>query len=160
MGFLKLLKGTKLRDNAEEFGLIYRSKAPYEVLQTNSITYEELAKLKGIAFLVEKYYNSGKFKKALKYLLSLYNEPFDFYESYYDYWDKNNLLYRRYSLNNLYDILNNCAKSQKIVDSELFIDYLKFDYMYNTDNRAYPVCLKGNGLKIPDDIKSLIHNVD
>ena len=36
LGFLKLLKGSRLRDRANDFGCLFTERAPYEVLQTTA----------------------------------------------------------------------------------------------------------------------------
>ena len=46
LGFLKVLKGSPLYRETEKYGIIYRSRPPYEVLQTKWMTCEELLKLK------------------------------------------------------------------------------------------------------------------
>ncbi|MBP2072231.1 B12-binding domain-containing radical SAM protein [Thermoanaerobacterium butyriciformans] len=157
LGFLKLLKGTDLRKNADKYCIEFRSDTPYEVLKTSTMSYYELYELKSIAFLVDKYYNSGRFNKTLNFLLSFYDEPFDLYKSMYDYWESYNLFNRRHSLNDLFDIMYKFAVSKRI-DSELLEDYLRYDYMYSTNNKAYPDCLKDLHQKIPDNVKSLLHN--
>jgi hypothetical protein len=121
------------------------------------MSYYELHELKSIAFLVDKYYNSGRFNKTLNFLLSFYDEPFDLYKSMYDYWESNNLFNRRHSLNDLFDIMYKFAVSKRI-DSMLIKDYLRYDYMFSTNNKAYPNCLKDVHQKIPDNVKSLLHN--
>ena len=42
LGFLKLLKGTELYDRREEYGIVCSESAPYEVLKTKWLSYEEL----------------------------------------------------------------------------------------------------------------------
>ncbi|SNX55265.1 B12-binding domain-containing radical SAM protein [Thermoanaerobacterium sp. RBIITD] len=157
LGFLKLLKGTNLRKYKDKYGIEFRSDAPYEVLKTSTMSYYELHELKSIAFLVDKYYNSGRFNKTLNFLLSFYDAPFDLYKSMYDYWESYNLFNRRHSLNDLYDIMYKFAVSKRI-DSMLIKDYLRYDYMFSTNNKAYPNCLKDVYQKIPDSVKSLLHD--
>lgn len=48
LGFLKVLKGSKMHDNAERYGLQYTSCPPYEVLFTKWISYDEILRLKQI----------------------------------------------------------------------------------------------------------------
>ena len=58
LGFLKVLKGSGMQENAERYGLVYRQEPPYEVLCTRWISYGELLKLKAVEEMVEVYYNS------------------------------------------------------------------------------------------------------
>ena len=80
IGFLKLLRGTVIQENAEKYGIKYRSDPPYEVLCTNTISYDELFLLKGIAHTVDRVSNSGKFSLLLEFLFGI-TTPFDFFSS-------------------------------------------------------------------------------
>lgn len=82
LGFLKVLKGTVMEQKAQEYGLVYRSEPPYEVLSTKWISYEELIWLKGIEELVEMYYNSGQFTATLRYVIPSFACPFTFFSQF------------------------------------------------------------------------------
>lgn len=40
LGFLKMLKGTRIRREAAQYGIIYEPQAPYEVLSTHVLSYD------------------------------------------------------------------------------------------------------------------------
>ena len=80
LGFLKVLKGSRMYDMAETYGIVYRKKAPYEVLKTNWMSYDDILKLKGVEEMVEVYYNSHQFEQSVTYLMHFYKAPFDFFE--------------------------------------------------------------------------------
>ena len=80
LGFLKLLHGTKLRENADKYGIVYSSKPPYTVLQTSDIRRDELYRLSQIADLLDRYYSSGKFSRCLDFAVRKAKSPFGFYE--------------------------------------------------------------------------------
>ena len=88
LGFLKLLHGTSLRQKAEDFGYRYMHEAPYTVLQSNWITYAEMSRLAGIAEILERYRESGKFNRCLDTILNGTRSPFRFYEGLYDFIEK------------------------------------------------------------------------
>ena len=48
LGFLKVLKGSKIHKNAGKYGIAYSDKPPYEVLYTKWLSYDEILKLKQI----------------------------------------------------------------------------------------------------------------
>ena len=79
LGFLKLLWGTALRDRAEAYGFIASKKAPYTVLRTNWMTFEELSLLGEIADIMDRYREGGGFESSLEYALSGVDSPFKFY---------------------------------------------------------------------------------
>ncbi len=69
IGFLKLLSGTKIAENAEKYGIKHRSEPPYEVLCTSTLSFDEIYLLKGIAHTVDRVANSGRFALSLSFLL-------------------------------------------------------------------------------------------
>lgn len=81
LGFLKLLSGSILADEAERYGIICRKYPPYEVLQTDSLSFRELTFLKHIETLVDLFYNSGRFRACLSLLEPFFETPFSLYES-------------------------------------------------------------------------------
>ncbi|HHY71065.1 MAG TPA: DUF4080 domain-containing protein, partial [Thermoanaerobacterales bacterium] len=141
LGFLKLLKGTRLRNNAHKHGIVYRSRPPYEILYNKDISYKELCVLKGIARLLDKYYNTGRFQYSLRHLNKRFKRSFDLYMSFYDYCNAGNLFRIRHSLKTQYDILYSYARSLGI-DTELFKDIVKFDFMLTSGKAALPDCIK------------------
>ena len=82
VGFLKLLHGTELRRRAEEYGYVSLSRAPYTVLQSKWISYEEMQALSRMAEVLERYRESGRFAHALWYLTSLVPSQFAFWTGF------------------------------------------------------------------------------
>lgn len=82
LGFLKMLKGSPLRSQAEDFNYIYQQHAPYEVLGNHVITFAELDRLHLIEDMLERYYNSHHFQRTVDYLtFRLYDgQAFKFFE--------------------------------------------------------------------------------
>jgi len=74
LGFLKLLRGTPMRENAD--GYVYLPYEPYTVLKTPDLTREQLNILEDIAYLTDKYLNSGAFSVTLEYFAPA--DPFAF----------------------------------------------------------------------------------
>lgn len=80
LGFLKVLRGSKMHEQSEKYCLVYASNAPYEVLYTKWISFDERCKLKGVEEALEIYYNSGQFTNTLKCVERLFESPFSMYE--------------------------------------------------------------------------------
>ena len=79
LGFLKLLYGTELRNKAEEYGYVASKKAPYTVLKSNWMSFEDLTLLTEIADIIDRYREGGGFENSLEYALLGVESPFDFY---------------------------------------------------------------------------------
>jgi hypothetical protein len=85
LGFLKLLHGTKLRDRADEYGYVCLPEAPYTVLQSKWISYEEMCSLSRVAEVLERYDESGRFMHAKSYFMALADSPFAFWQGLGEY---------------------------------------------------------------------------
>ena len=81
LGFLKLLKGSSMREEGDNYGMKYSPYPPYEILSTDKISYEELIDLKKVEHMVDKYYNSQKFNNILNFFYDKFETSFDFFHS-------------------------------------------------------------------------------
>jgi hypothetical protein len=128
LGFLKLLRGSSLNANAALYAIQCRDTAPYEVLQTNSISAGNLFRLKNIERITDIYYNSGKFKASVKYFTACFETPFDFYESFADFWEDKRYFEVSHARLKLYEILFEFAQSEGI-SPETAVDVLLYDIL-------------------------------
>ena len=65
LGFLKVLKGSYMEKQKENYGPVYKDTPPYEVLYTKWLPYEDVLVLKKVEEMVEVYYNSSQFFEHL-----------------------------------------------------------------------------------------------
>ncbi len=111
LGFLKLLKGTKVRRTAEEHGYVYRSCAAYEVISNRYISAKELSRLKMIEKVLNLYKGRGGFDRTVNYLIqNISDSPFDFYEKLSVYFYENGYQHRSHKKEDLYRILYGFVK--------------------------------------------------
>lgn len=97
LGFLKVLRGSEMHRRAEEYGIIYRSAPPYEVLATRWISCDELMRLKEVEEMLEVYYNSQQFRYTMEALERLFPRPFALYEALADHYSSHETEGRSYS---------------------------------------------------------------
>lgn len=130
LGFLKLLKGSSMRDEAEKWGIIYAPYAPYEILRNKDISYDELLMLKKVEEIVDKYYNSCKFKNSIKFFLDKFENPFDFYYNLAMYFEKKGAFKRSLGNVEYYKMLVDFNKDKlNGNDANLLKEIVKFDYL-------------------------------
>ncbi|MEJ6950720.1 B12-binding domain-containing radical SAM protein [Natronospora cellulosivora (SeqCode)] len=154
LGFLKLLKGSEVRERAEEFSYKYSSLPPYEVLKNKDISYAELLSLKAVEDLLDKYHNSGVFEKSLKFIFYQYkNRFFDFFKDFSIYFEEENLHRRSHSRKSLYDILYNFYKSHIKNDLKIFAEFLKYDLIFNNPGAKLPFWAEDIEIKGFKDIR-------
>lgn len=87
VGFLKLLRGSGLRRDADDLGLIYDPNPPYEILATPWMSARELVRLKAFEEVVERFINEEYFAGTNEFLIrESRRDPFEFFYLFSGYW--------------------------------------------------------------------------
>ncbi len=105
LGFLKVLKGSAMEAEAPQYDIRYQSRAPYEVLSTRWLSYDDILKLKKVERLVDMYYNSGRFQSCLPMAMAGYDSPFQFFEGLALFFSEQGLLERQAGKYDYYNFL-------------------------------------------------------
>ncbi|MDB1945271.1 B12-binding domain-containing radical SAM protein [Clostridium tertium] len=160
LGFLKLLRGSSMREEAEEYGMKYSPYPPYEILKTKDISYDELIKLKKVEEMVDKYYNSQKFDNIIKYLVNKFDTPFDFYYTLGTYFDSKGYFDRNIGNSEYYRVFLDFNMEILKGDNSILKEILKFDYLRFNKKRGMPEFIQRNldkdeELKIKDQFKGI-----
>jgi radical SAM superfamily enzyme YgiQ (UPF0313 family) len=131
LGFLKLLQGSGVRRKVEQWGFKFNTEPPYQVLASNWLSYEELLRLQIIEDLVDKYFNSGRYKYSLTFLVNQQSgDAFGLFEKLAIYWESKG--YHRQAHNAkvlfqlLWDFYLEAFPEQR---NTLFAELLKLDYL-------------------------------
>ncbi|ADI01871.1 B12-binding domain-containing radical SAM protein [Syntrophothermus lipocalidus] len=140
LGFLKMLKGSAIRDKSYEHGYKFSFEPPYEVLQNAYITYGEMVRLKRIEDLVEKYYNSGDFAHSLRYMIKhgWKDDAFRFYEEFAGYWEDKRWHRVHHNKSSLYSMLMQFVSQRRPDLIRPVNELLKFDYLLNYHSQKLP----------------------
>ena len=145
LGFLKLLKGTQMYDEVEKYQYKYYSKPPYEVFSNEFISFGELVKLKNLEKMLDYYYNSEKFRYTCDFVIkNNFDTPFAFFEKIADYYDKKGYLKISHKEVALFNILYNFYVENNLKDLDIFVEFLKYDYLALGKPGLYPEWLKSN----------------
>ncbi len=169
LGFLKLLKGSQMREESEKWGMVYSPYPPYEILKTKDISYEELIILKKIEHMVDKYLNSGKFYKILDFfkLSDRFEDSFEFYYELSKFYDGKGYFKRNISAVDYYYLFVEFNRYIKAGDEELLLDIIRYEYFSYNNTKWIPDFLhldieKAEERKIKEDImqKYSIRNIN
>ena len=170
LGFLKVLKGSYMEEQKENYGLVYKSAPPYEVLFTKWISYEEVLRLKGIEEMVEVYYNSRQFEKTLDALEKEFSSMFHMYERIWGFYKRNNLHNLQHKRAARYSILLDFIRSELGVEdhhakndagsitdkiTEYYRELLTYDYYLRENAKTRPEFAKEN--KITKEFSRLFY---
>ncbi len=138
LGFLKVLKGSRMQENREKYGLLYRKRPPYEVLATNWISYEEILDLKLVEEMLEVYYNSGQFEQTMKVLELTEENPFELYLKLGKFYESRGLLAVSHSRLRRCEILLEFAEERDGEHTELYQETLIFDLYLRENCKTRP----------------------
>lgn len=133
LGFLKVLKGSEMADRAEEFGICYTEKAPYEVLFTKWLSFNEVRKLKRIEEMVELYYNSNQFVHTLRFLEQAFTSPFRMYEELAEFYEEKGYFVNSPARSYRYQVLLAFACEKDRAHEAVYRELLTYD-MYLREN--------------------------
>jgi len=129
VGFLKVLKGTEVIKKYPKDKILFNPYAPYEILQSDSMSYADLRQIKKLERAIDKFYNSGMVANTVDYALTqVFKDGYDFFmrlgDSLTGVGDIKSSLKRSYSL--LYEFLMPYANKETL-DHFIKLDCLSFD---------------------------------
>ncbi len=133
LGFLKVLKGSYMYENAQRYELVYQERPPFEVLSTKWLSYADIIRLKGIEEMVEVYYNSRQFEHTLEKLEHAFEDSFSMFEALSRYYEKRGLSSLNHSRIARYEILLQFIEEKEEKDFEAYRRLLTFD-LYLREN--------------------------
>jgi len=138
LGFLKLLKGSKMYRKVKEYGIVYTDKSPYEVLFTNWISYQDVLRIKNVEEVVELYYNSGQYRHTMELLETKFDTPFGMYEGLANYYEDNHLFDIKHSRITRYNILLEFIKKNVAEQINVFEQVMVFDLYLRENLKTRP----------------------
>jgi len=147
LGFLKILKGSSMETDSGQYGITYRDNAPYEVLFTEALPYQELLRLKGVCEMVEVYYNSGQFTYSIAYLEHFYSSPMKLYQEisdYYEHYNYDMLSHNRMRRSEILleffqqKVMTGYQEEEKATQAALFKEILILDIFQREDMKSRP----------------------
>ena len=140
LGFLKLLHGAPMRENAEQYPCTFSPVAPYEVTATPWLTAEELQQLHRVEDVLERLYNSGRFRRTLRYLLeATKNTPFVLFSELADFLPTGTPSLDKYT-----EVLYATCITWNGVDKTVLRNVMVCDRLATNPSGMLPACLQQN----------------
>ncbi len=125
LGFLKILHGTKLEEETEQYGYVFDKEPPYTIISNNFLSNEEIKKIHQVEDVFEVYYNKGYFKTSIHKILKNEKDYFKFFFDFSEYLkDKTNKSLKDRFTNLIKFIENKKYYNEVLVD--VYIDYLSY----------------------------------
>ena len=118
--------------------MIYRSKPPYEIMQTKWLSYDEVLLIKLVEEMLEVYYNSGQFEITMKLIDVVYPDSFGFFLRLGQFYEDMGYLGMNHSRIRRCEILLEFLKQEKQVSIELMEEALLYDLYYRENMKSRP----------------------
>lgn len=126
VGILKRLKGTPIIRYTEEYQLKFNLQAPFNILSTSSLSYQQVRELERFARFWEIIGNSGRFNLSLPLLID--NSPFEHFYQISRWIFQQTGLTHKFSLKKLFDFLYLANKDLNLVPEQELFRALESDY--------------------------------
>lgn len=131
LGFLKLLKGTSIRDDAKIHHISYDEEPPYQIIDNQYISKDELGTIHLVEEMLNIYWNQGFMNNSIKTIITYWDYFFDFFNELGQFYLDNGLSFSRYQLSELFENLIYFLKHKQIftsaIDDSLKLDYLQYN---------------------------------
>ena len=144
LGFLKVLKGSHMKDMTEEYGIVHKELEPYEVLGTKWLPYEDILRLKMVESMVEVYYNSGQFQNTLALVEPAFKDPFTMFEKLGQFYEKKGYTEISHSRMRRYEIFLEFMKEEILIGEvreitwEMVADRMVYDLYLRENLKSHP----------------------
>lgn len=132
LGFLKMLRGTGLRSQAEQYGYVYMDHSPYEILKNDILSFSEIIRIKRVEDILEKFWNAHRMDTTIEYLIQIeFETPFDFFQQFGDYWDEQGWGKIGHQLEDLFLRLEQFLQSRETTNYETIKGFMIYDFFLN-----------------------------
>jgi len=132
LGFLKLLRGTKIWEEASKYDYVYMDNAPYEILQNNLLSFNEVIRIKRVEDVLEKYWNAHRLDNSVEYLIKHdFASAFDFFQEFGDFWEENGWNRIGHQLEALFERLSAFLEVRGVENVQMAHELMKLDYFLN-----------------------------
>ncbi len=125
LGFLKFLKGTPVRDKHQQHGFVFDKNPPYQIIESNYLSRQELQKIVLLEHALEIYWNKKRCIHALKYVTQHYS-IFDFLLGLGTYFTGIRDVHQ-YTLKDVYEIVYQYAQLN-FPDDNILHELIAIDY--------------------------------
>jgi hypothetical protein len=125
LGFLKFLKGTPVRDKAEQYGFKYDPNPPYQIIESNYLSKEQLHQIVELEHALEIYWNGKKATNTLRYVTHHYS-IFEFLLGLGHFFGTQKD-FHKYALNDVFEIITDYSKqafpNDVVLQQLIAVDY-------------------------------------
>lgn len=136
LGFLKILPGSPISKTCE--GYEFDPNPPYEIKSSTVLSKEDVLLLKNVEYMLNVYYNSGRFVNSINFLLDLYKSSFELFLDIYSFFVEKQIEKQKFEPYQQCDLLYEFASKFLDVNQLKTLEkYIYFDYISSGNIRRW-----------------------
>jgi hypothetical protein len=123
LGFLKLLKGTKLYNEKEKYGYKFNQNAPYDIICNDFLSEDDINNIHLAEEAFDRFYNKDYYKTSINFVLDNVNNHFNFF------YQLGNVEIVSKRLEDTFKLLDDFVRENIDLDYDKFHQLLIIDYL-------------------------------
>ncbi len=124
LGFLKMLKGTKIRRESSKYNYVFHQHAPYEIISNDDLSAEDIREIKLVEEMLDIFHNKGHFGENMLDYINHYTSPYQFFLDIGRHFITNNIPFKGYQIQDLYETVISFINNEQVT-YKLLKDYLQ-----------------------------------
>jgi radical SAM superfamily enzyme YgiQ (UPF0313 family) len=136
LGFLKMLRGTKIRREADKYGYLYDSKPPYEMQSNNILSKEDILEIHYVEEVLETFWNKGFMPLTMRTLIESEVSAFKFMNSFAHFLINHQFDFHRYQLSDLFVHLSQFILQTNRNNNQI-LDVMKKEYLLRSTIKTH-----------------------
>ncbi|MFW6299050.1 MAG: DUF4080 domain-containing protein [Bacillota bacterium] len=137
LGFLKFLRGTKIREESDRFGYVFQSESPYTIIQSDVLSENDLKTIEQVETALNLFHNKRYFNDALFPILKKnFTDYFSMFKAMHDAYIEAGYPLKGYQVDTVYRFMHTFLKARNVEGNDL--DALKKTYLKRS--KVKPKC--------------------
>jgi len=139
LGFLKFLKGTPVREKYEQYGFRFDPNPPYQIIESNYLSKDELIQVTMLEEAMELYWNKKRALNSMLYVESL-GGMFQFF-SELGVWFSQRSNFHKHTLDESFEILRSFCQ-HKYPNNQFLQELIAIDYYLHFKVKPKPLFME------------------
>ncbi len=129
LGFLKMLRGTKIRREANQYGYLYDENPPYEIISNQVLSPKDIEEIHLTEEVLETFWNKGFMNQTFEAIIRQVPSAFGFMNAFGHYLLESKFDFHRFQLSDLFNVLSEYILKTETLKHPIIFDSLKYEYL-------------------------------
>ncbi|MDD4595340.1 MAG: DUF4080 domain-containing protein [Candidatus Izemoplasmatales bacterium] len=136
LGFLKLLRGTKIRNQAFQYAYVYQDNPPYEIVNNAFLSSQDLAEIHLVDEALNLFWNKNFMPSAIEQIAKKYDSLYHMFALLGEHYINTNHSFHKFKYIDPFIAVNEFVEKNIPEISEVVFNALKYDYLSSCKTKA------------------------